>query len=78
MGEVPEVCPECGGDIFYDPDTGEYICTRCGLIVAKRVKGLVTPQPLPPYSKPLPAEKMYYIRPEVQQRRLSKSEWWTG
>ncbi|MFP3401317.1 MAG: TFIIB-type zinc ribbon-containing protein [Nitrososphaeria archaeon] len=25
------VCPECGGRLIYDPVTGYYSCTSCGL-----------------------------------------------
>ncbi len=28
-------CPECGGQVIYDEERGEYVCTRCGLVVGK-------------------------------------------
>jgi transcription initiation factor TFIIIB Brf1 subunit/transcription initiation factor TFIIB len=24
-------CPECGGDLFYDPRVKRYVCKSCGL-----------------------------------------------
>jgi len=29
---MPRKCPECGGDLWYNRDTKEYVCTSCGLI----------------------------------------------
>jgi transcription initiation factor TFIIB len=31
-------CPECGGDVFVtDPETGEVVCRRCGLVLQEEV-----------------------------------------
>jgi len=29
---MPRKCPECGGELWYNRDTKEYVCTSCGLI----------------------------------------------
>ncbi len=29
------VCPECGGRLIYDPVTGYYSCTSCGLYATR-------------------------------------------
>jgi transcription initiation factor TFIIB len=28
-------CEECGGEVTYDYDTGEYVCQQCGLVAAE-------------------------------------------
>ena len=34
IGEVmPRRCPECGGELWYNRDTKEYVCTNCGLVL---------------------------------------------
>ena len=33
---IPNVCPECGGSIIYDPQKGEEVCNQCGLISTER------------------------------------------
>jgi|GEM_PF-1087008 len=40
------ICPECGGFINEDENTGEYYCVRCGLVLGERV----------PTSEPTPHE----------------------
>jgi transcription initiation factor TFIIB len=40
------ICPECGGVINEDEDTGEYYCMRCGLVLGERI----------PTSEPTPHE----------------------
>ncbi len=27
---MPKYCPECGGELFYDPPTKRYMCKSCG------------------------------------------------
>ncbi|MEM1569176.1 MAG: hypothetical protein QXM89_00640 [Candidatus Bathyarchaeia archaeon] len=27
---MPKYCPECGGELFYDPSTKCYMCKSCG------------------------------------------------
>ena len=30
---APSVCPECGGSLVWDPDSGEKACRECGLVL---------------------------------------------
>jgi len=30
---APSVCPECGGSLVWDPDSGEEVCGKCGLVL---------------------------------------------
>ena len=74
--QAPRKCPECGGEIFYDVKTGEYICTLCGLVVAERIKGLLVAPEMPRYVPRPPVETLYHIEPEVADKQLRKLEWW--
>jgi len=41
--EIPKRCPECGSEeIWYDRETGEFVCKGCGLVVGRIVKGVVS------------------------------------
>jgi uncharacterized Zn finger protein (UPF0148 family) len=31
LPDTNTICPECGGKLVYDPVTGYYSCTSCGL-----------------------------------------------
>ncbi|MFQ5940599.1 MAG: hypothetical protein ACE5KA_02730 [Nitrososphaerales archaeon] len=37
--EVPDVptnsCPECGGELDYEPNTKHFICKKCGLYATR-------------------------------------------
>ncbi|MGQ9515105.1 MAG: hypothetical protein ACUVTL_08695 [Thermoproteota archaeon] len=33
---MPSVyCPECGGEMFYDPPSKSYICRSCGVLFSR-------------------------------------------
>ncbi|MCD6095249.1 MAG: hypothetical protein J7J99_01630 [Thermoprotei archaeon] len=32
---MPVYCPECGGEMHYDPSRKQYVCTSCGLTLTR-------------------------------------------
>jgi hypothetical protein len=40
---VARVCPECGGEVVYVSETGEFVCKSCGLVVGKVIAGGFVP-----------------------------------
>lgn len=76
MAFVPKRCPECGGEVFFDRTTGEYVCTVCGLVVAKAVKGVFVRVEPPRYVPRPPAETLYHLAPERAEKQLRKLRWW--
>ncbi|HLE34906.1 MAG TPA: TFIIB-type zinc ribbon-containing protein [Nitrososphaerales archaeon] len=41
-------CPECGGELHYEPDTKKFACKKCGLYVTREqiddIKDKLRPQ----------------------------------
>jgi hypothetical protein len=40
---VAKVCPECGGEVVFISETGEFVCKSCGLVVGRVVAGGFVP-----------------------------------
>lgn len=59
-------CPECGGDLFYDPRVKRYVCKSCGLSLTFQEISEIRDE----------------IRPDVseeekrRQRRKEYLSWW--
>ena len=59
-------CPECGGDLFYDPRVKRYVCKSCGLSLTFQEISEVRDELRPDVSE---EEKR-------RQRRKEYLSWW--
>jgi transcription initiation factor TFIIIB Brf1 subunit/transcription initiation factor TFIIB len=61
------VCPECGGNLKFDPNHKRYVCLSCGLSVTKEEIDDIR-------------AKNGYTNPEEEkeQRRKDYLKWWSN
>jgi len=66
--EMPAVyCPECGGEMFYDPPARSYICRSCGVLYTRERLAEIR-------------EKQFHAtddeKSQAKRKRIEVLKWW--